>query len=85
MSKYDDKWLDICALLRELQSNGEILITPANNSGNLKTLKFQVLVQKISGTTAKILFEVLKLSDRFEFYVNNNKLEISVFVNVFNI
>ena len=84
MSKYDDKWLDICLLLRELQADGKVSITPANNSGKIKNLRFRLMERETSSETSRVILEVLNLADKFEFFINNGILEISVFVNVFN-
>ena len=84
MSRYDDKWLDICVLLRELQSNGIIEVIPRKNDGKLKRLDFKLLDERVSDDTAKLLLQVFTLADKFEFLVSDNKLSITIFVNVFS-
>jgi len=83
MSKEMDRWLDICTLLRILESDEEILIIPAENEGSYKRLEFKILNEKFTDEYKDTLLEVLRLSDRFETSFKNGKLKIAVYVDLF--
>lgn len=83
MSRCDDKWLDICTLLRGIEDEGEIVIMPTRNTGNTRTLSFTVTKPTVSGDTSELMLEVLNLADSFEFFVSNDRLTVIVRVNVF--
>ena len=81
MSRYEDKWLDICTLLMELQSNGKVLVIPAKHSGKTRQLSFQ-LNGAFSETSSALIVEILRLADWFEFSVNSDKVLATVFVDL---
>ena len=83
MSKEMDRWLDICTLLRILESDEEILIIPAENEGSYKRLEFKILNEKFTDEYKGTLLEVLRLSDRFETSFKNGKLKVAVYVDLF--
>lgn len=83
MSKEMDKWLDICTLLRILESDEEILIIPTENEGSYKRLEFKILNEKFTDEYKDTLLEVLRLSDRFETSFKNGKLKVAVYVDLF--
>jgi len=83
MSKEMDRWLDICTLLRILESDEEILIIPAENEGSYKRLEFKILNEKFTDEYKDTLLEVLRLSDRFETSFKNGKLKVAVYVDLF--
>ena len=83
MSKEMYRWLDICTLLRILESDEEILIIPAENEGSYKRLEFKILNEKFTDEYKDTLLEVLRLSDRFETSFKNGKLKVAVYVDLF--
>ena len=83
MSKEMDRWLDICTLLRILESDEEILIIPTENEGSYKRLEFKILNEKFTDEYQDTLLEVLRLSDRFETSFKNGKLKVAVYVDLF--
>ena len=83
MSKEMDRWLDICTLLRILESEEEILIIPTENEGSYKRLEFKILNEKFTDEYKDTLLEVLRLSDRFETSFKNGKLKVAVYVDLF--
>lgn len=83
MSKEMDRWLDICTLLRILESDEEILIIPAENEGSYKRLEFKILNEKFTDEYKDTLLEILRLSDRFETSFKNGKLKVAVYVDLF--
>ncbi len=83
MSKEMDRWLDICTLLRILESDEEILIIPTENEGSYKRLEFKILNEKFTDEYKDTLLEVLRLSDRFETSFKNGKLKVAVYVDLF--
>lgn len=83
MSRCDDKWLDICTLLRGIEDDGEIVIMPTRNNGSTRILSFTVTKPTVSGDTTELILDVLNLADSFEFFVSNDRLTVIVRVNVF--
>ena len=83
MSKEMDRWLDICTLLRILESDEEILIIPTENEGSYKRLEFKILNEKFTDEYKDTLLEVLRFSDRFETSFKNGKLKVAVYVDLF--
>lgn len=83
MSKSDDRWLDICTLLRGIEDEGEIVIIPERNAGHNKKLSFSVLKSQVFGDVADVILTVLNLADSFEFFITNDRLTVSVRIDVF--
>ena len=83
MSKEMNRWLDICTLLKLLESNEEIFIIPARNDGSAKRLGFQMRNLKCMEEYKETLLEILKLSDWFECCIENGKLIVTVYVDLF--
>lgn len=81
MSRYEDKWLDICSLLVELQSDGQVVVIPASNDTKAKRLSFMI-TGAFSGLSSAMLVSVLELADRFEFSSDKNKVIATVFVDL---
>lgn len=80
MSKAMDRWLDICTLLRSLQSDEKVEIIPATNDGSTKRLGFQVNYEQFRGDYKDTFIEVLTLSDWFEGFIDNGKLIVILYV-----
>lgn len=83
MSKEMDRWLDICTLLRILESDEEIYIIPAKNEGSVKSLGFQINNVKFMNEYKDTFLEILRLSDWFESSIENGKLKVTVYVDLF--
>lgn len=81
MSRYEDKWLDICTLLRQLQAAGKVLIVPAENKTDIRQLGF-CISGSFSGNAAASLIDVLQLADRFEFSADGGNIKATVFVDL---
>lgn len=80
VSKAMDRWLDICTLLRSLQSDEKVEIIPATNDGSTKRLGFQVNYEQFRGDYKDTFIEVLTLSDWFEGFIDNGKLIVTLYV-----